>query len=81
MFTFLKKLVRRYKSKILNDPNVPAYIPHILNTLENLDESNLLSVLASFGGVFGGSAALQPMQLGNIFSTLNLNSDQVEQDD
>src|SRR5574343_968259 len=81
MFTFLKKLVRRYKSKILNDPNVPAYIPHILNTLENLDESNLLSVLASFGGVFGGSAALQPMQLGNIFSTLNLKSDQVEQDD
>ena len=54
MFTFLKKLVRRYKSKILNDPNVPAYIPHILNTLENLDESNLLSMLASFGGVFGG---------------------------
>lgn len=66
MFTFLKKLVRRYKSK----PDVPAYIPHILNTLENLDESNLLSVLAS---VVGGS----PMQVGNIFSTLN----QVEQDD
>jgi hypothetical protein len=36
-------------------------------------------VLASFGGVFGGSTALQPlqpMQLGNIFSTLNLNSEQ-----
>ena len=66
MFTFLKKLVRRYKSKILNDPNVPAYIPHILNTLENLDESNLLSMLASFGG----SAALQPM-----LSTLNLEQD------
>lgn len=69
MFTFLKKLVQRYKSKILKDPNVPAYIPHILNTLENIDESNLLNILMSFGGVLG-----QPVQLGNIFSKMNLNS-------